>query len=250
MSDPTYVSWQYTLRSSDGHIAQHLLPKDVGWHAGNWYVNSHSIGLEHEGYAAEGAPWFSEPMYRTSARLVRYLCDKYAIPKDRAHIIGHDQVPGTTTPTIPGMHWDPGPFWDWEHYFDLIGSPLDRATLGRRVRAGDVVRILPGFVGNKQPVTGCAGAGDTCGDKDTNFVTLRVAPREDAALVNDIGLHQQGSPRRRTSATTVRAPRPASTSWWPRSTVTGPRSGTSGSRAGSATPRARRPRGRWPGAGG
>lgn len=194
VSDPTYVSWQYTLRSSDGHIAQHLLPKDVGWHAGNWYVNSHSIGLEHEGYAAEGAPWFSEPMYRTSARLVRYLCDKYAIPKDRAHIIGHDQVPGTTTPTIPGMHWDPGPFWDWEHYFDLIGSPLDRATLGRRVRAGDVVRILPGFVGNKQPVTGCAGAGDTCGDKDTNFVTLRVAPREDAALVNDIGLHQQGQP--------------------------------------------------------
>ena len=54
VTDPTYLSWQYSLRSSDGHIAQHLEPQDVGWHAGNWYVNSHSIGLEHEGFAATG----------------------------------------------------------------------------------------------------------------------------------------------------------------------------------------------------
>lgn len=195
VQDPTYVSWQYSLRSSDGHIAQHLEPKDVGWHAGNWYINGHSIGLEHEGFAAQGAPWYSEPMYRTSATLVRYLAAKYAIPVDRGHIIGHDQVPGTTTPTIPGMHWDPGPFWDWEHYFDLLQAPLSKHTKSRAVRAGDVVRILPGFVGNKQPVTSCeAGDPASCGDKDTNFVTLRVSPAADAALVNDIGLHQKGQP--------------------------------------------------------
>ncbi|KNX39198.1 amidase [Luteipulveratus halotolerans] len=195
VQDPTYVSWQYSLRSSDGHIAQHLEPKDVGWHAGNWYINGHSIGLEHEGFAAQGAPWYSEPMYRTSATLVRYLADKYAIPVDRGHIIGHDQVPGTTTPTIPGMHWDPGPFWDWEHYFDLLKAPLAKHTRSRAVRAGDVVRILPGFVGNKQPVTSCeAGDPASCGSKDTNFVTLRVSPAADAALVNDIGLHQKGQP--------------------------------------------------------
>lgn len=194
VQDPTYVSWQYSLRSADGHIAQHLEPKDVGWHAGNWWVNSHSIGLEHEGFAAQGAPWFSEAMYRTSARLVRHLCQKYRIPMDRAHIIGHDQVPGTTTPTIPGMHWDPGPFWDWEHYFDLLGAPLSRGTSRGRLRTGDRVRVLPGFAGNKQPVSGCEVAGDDCSDKDTNFVTLRVAPADDAALVNDPGLHQKGQP--------------------------------------------------------
>ena len=67
MTDPTYLSWHYTLRSSDGHIAQHLDARNVGWHAGNWYVNMHSIGLEHEGIAAQGATWFTESMYRTSA---------------------------------------------------------------------------------------------------------------------------------------------------------------------------------------
>ncbi len=195
VQDPTYVSWQYSLRSEDGHIAQHVRPQDVAWHAGNWYVNMHSIGLEHEGFAAEGAPWFSEAMYRTSAALVRYLAREYRIPLDRAHVIGHDQVPGVDTPHIPGMHWDPGPFWDWEHYFTLLGAPLARGTSSRPARPGDVVRILPGFAGNVQPVTGCEDVGDTCGGpRDTNFVTLRVAPAPDAALVNDLGLHQTGQP--------------------------------------------------------
>ncbi|AKU17532.1 N-acetylmuramoyl-L-alanine amidase [Luteipulveratus mongoliensis] len=195
VQDPTYVSWQYSLRSNDGHIAQHVVPDDVAWHAGNWYLNAHSIGLEHEGFAPQGAPWFSEPMYRTSATLVRYLTRKYDIPVDRGHIVGHDQVPGVDTPHIPGMHWDPGPFWDWEHYFDLLRAPLDRGTSKRPLRVGDVVRILPGFAGNKQPVTSCeAGKPDSCGDKDTNFVTLRLTPADDGALVNDIGLHQKGQP--------------------------------------------------------
>jgi hypothetical protein len=195
VTDPTYVSWQYSLRSSDGHIAQHVRAEDVAWHAGNWYLNMHSIGLEHEGFAAQGAPWYSEAMYRTSARLVRYLARRHRIPLDRAHVIGHDQVPGTTTATIPGMHWDPGPFWDWEHYFDLVGAPLHRGTSRRRPRPGDVVRILPGFAGNVQPVTGCETGGDDCGaPRDTNFVTLHTEPSRSAPLVNDLGLHQAGQP--------------------------------------------------------
>ncbi|CAM5735844.1 hypothetical protein SALBM311S_12589 [Streptomyces alboniger] len=67
--DPTYVSWNYTLRSTDGHIAQHVKAKDVAWHAGNWYVNAKSIGLEHEGFLAEQDAWYTEAMYRSSARL-------------------------------------------------------------------------------------------------------------------------------------------------------------------------------------
>lgn len=116
VQDPDYLAWNYTVRSSDGHIAQHLNPKDIGWHAGNWWMNMHAIGIEHEGFAPQGYTWFSEPMYRSSARLVRYLCREYNIPMDRGHIIGHDQVPGVTSANIRGMHWDPGPFWDWEHY--------------------------------------------------------------------------------------------------------------------------------------
>ena len=59
VQDPTYVSWHYSVRSSDGLIAQHVPTKDVAWHAGNWYVNMHSIGIEHEGFAPSGATWYS-----------------------------------------------------------------------------------------------------------------------------------------------------------------------------------------------
>lgn len=31
VQDPTYVSWHYTIRSSDGQIAQHVATKDVAW---------------------------------------------------------------------------------------------------------------------------------------------------------------------------------------------------------------------------
>ncbi|WP_239513668.1 N-acetylmuramoyl-L-alanine amidase [Streptosporangium sp. 'caverna'] len=122
--NPSYLSWHFTLRSSDGHIAQHLRANDIGWHAGNWYVNSRSIGLEHEGYLAKGGAWYTEAMYLASARLVSYLAKKYDVPLNRAHIIGHDNVPGTTPETVGGMHEDPGPYWNWSHYFDLLGNPL------------------------------------------------------------------------------------------------------------------------------
>ena len=191
VTDPTYVSWQYTLRSSDGHIAQHVDPKDVAWHAGNWYLNTHSIGLEHEGFAATGADWFSEPMYRTSARLVTYLAKEYDIPLDRQHIVGHDQVPGVTPAYVAGMHWDPGPYWDWEHYFQLLGAPLNAHRASPR---SELVRIVPGFEDNVQPVTSCLRAGVACEPQGTNFVYLHTAPDASSPLVNDIGRRADGSP--------------------------------------------------------
>jgi N-acetyl-anhydromuramyl-L-alanine amidase AmpD len=191
VQDPTYLGWHYSVRSSDGLIAQHIPTKDVGWHAGNWYVNEHSIGIEHEGFAASGATWYSEPLYRNSARLVRYLADKYDIPLDRAHIMGHDQVPGTTASTVAGMHWDPGPYWDWQHYFQLMGAPLQAVG---RVLHSDVVRILPPFNRNRPTVTGCVTAGVPCEPQGANFVYLHTQPSDSAPLVTDIGLRPNGSP--------------------------------------------------------
>ena len=188
VTDPTYLSWHYTLRSSDGHIAQHLDNRNVGWHAGNWYVNMHSIGLEHEGIAAQGATWFTEAVYRTSSALVRHLALKYDVPMDRAHIIGHDQVPGHVPSRVKAMHWDTGPFWDWEHYMELVGAPI----LPDRREASDVVTVAPGFDDNQQRVTGCESDG-TCDPQGTNFVYLRTEPREDAPLVKDVGLRPDGS---------------------------------------------------------
>jgi hypothetical protein len=175
----------YVMRSSDGHITQMVPTKDVAWHAGNWYINTHSIGIEHEGFAAAGATWYTEAMYRQSAKLVRYLAQRFDIPLDRQHIIGHGNVPGLTTAKIPGMHWDPGPFWDWNHYLDLLHATV------RPDRHGGLLTIAPDFDNQKLPVTGCdkSGSGNPCSLQASNFVYLRTAPSAQAPLVTDAGLH-------------------------------------------------------------
>jgi N-acetylmuramoyl-L-alanine amidase len=108
------VSSHYLVRSGDGHIAQLVREKNVGWHAGNWNYNTRSIGIEHEGWVDQ-PQWFTSQMYAASAALTRSICDRYGIPKDRAHIIGHNEVPGAT-------HTDPGPLWDWTRYLRLINN--------------------------------------------------------------------------------------------------------------------------------
>ncbi len=189
VQDPTYVSWNYTLRSADGHVAQHVKGKDVAWHAGNWYINAKAIGLEHEGFGADGS-WYTEALYRSSAKLVRYLTDKYDIPRDRAHIVGHDNVPGTIPSTVAGMHWDPGPYWNWSHYFDLLGSPFHGTGSPR----DGMVTIRPDFETNKPAFTGCEVAGQPCAPHGSGSVVLHTEPREDAPQLVDLGLHPDGSP--------------------------------------------------------
>ncbi|RFU82332.1 N-acetylmuramoyl-L-alanine amidase [Streptomyces triticagri] len=188
VQDPEYVSWQYTLRSTDGHIAQHVNNKDVAWHAGNWYVNAKSIGLEHEGFLTDPDAWYTEAMYRSSARLVKHLSKKYDVPLDRQHILGHDTVPGTTTETIPGMHTDPGPYWDWQHYFTLLGKPFHR-TAGPD---GGLVTVLPEYDKHRPKYTGCDKAGEDCAAHGSSAVRLHTEPSGDAPLVKDIGLRPGG----------------------------------------------------------
>nr|WP_249417128.1 peptidoglycan recognition family protein [Streptomyces sp. TS71-3] len=188
VQDPTYLGWHYTVRSTDGEIAQHIKANDVGWHAGNWYVNSHSIGIEHEGFLTDPDAWFTEEMYRSSARLVGYLARKYRIPLDRQHILGHDNVPATTGSGIPAMHTDPGPYWDWAHYFALLGKPFHRSA----GPASGVVTVLPGYTGNQPAYTGCTTAGQPCAAHGSSEVRLRTAPADDAPLVKDVGLRPGG----------------------------------------------------------
>ncbi len=179
----SYVSAHYVIRASDGDITQMVPTKDVAYQAGNWYINTHSIGIEHEGHAREGAAWYSEAMYRASARLVRYLAAKYGIPLDRGHIIGHDDIPGVSTATQRGMHWDPGPYWDWEHYMELLGAPIPTI---RDLRTRSILTIKPNFSPNQAPLRGCDPEPcQTLTRQNVNFVPLYTEPSLSAPLITD-----------------------------------------------------------------
>ncbi|MFD3163444.1 N-acetylmuramoyl-L-alanine amidase [Herpetosiphon sp. NSE202] len=179
----TKASTHYVVRASDGHIAQMVENKNVPWHAGNWDVNGHAIGLEHEGYAIEGASWYSEAMYQASARLTRYLADKYQIPLDRSHIIGHDELPGPLPQHQAGMHWDPGPFWDWAHYMDLVrGGPAQMSNPDPQL-----VTINPDFATNMPAMTYCYTSNDcrAVPTQSANFVYLHTQPNANSPLITN-----------------------------------------------------------------
>ncbi|GGT28594.1 N-acetylmuramoyl-L-alanine amidase [Streptomyces chromofuscus] len=190
VQDPNEVSWHYSVRSSDGHVIQHVKTKDAARHSGSQYINARSIGIEHEGILAQPDTWYTEQMYQASARLVRYLAKKYDVPLDRQHIFGHDNVPSPMGVTIPSMHDDPGPFWDWEHYFDLLGAPLR----GRAGRDGDMVMMLPEYTTHKPLFTGCKTSGVPCAPHGSSAVRLHTEPRDDAPLIQDPGRRPEGDP--------------------------------------------------------
>ncbi|MEV0370784.1 N-acetylmuramoyl-L-alanine amidase [Streptomyces sp. NPDC050636] len=111
--DPNHkAAAHYVVRSADGYIARCVRERDVAWHAGNWDYNTRSIGIEHEGWI-DKPEYFTDALYEQSALLTAAICDRYGIPKDREHIIGHVEVPGSD-------HKDPGQYWNWACYMDLV----------------------------------------------------------------------------------------------------------------------------------
>ena len=186
----SYVSANYVIRSSDGAVTEMVPPSDVAWGAGDWYVNMHAVNIENEGFAAQGRTWYSEAMYQSDAALVRYLAAEYGISLDRAHILGHEDVPGPTNAWTAAQHWDPGPFWNWNHFMALVHGVSDsaeRASGGSATRGTHhLVTIDPTFAANKPAVTDCSGTGCvTLPSQPANFVYLRTGPGTKYPLIAD-----------------------------------------------------------------
>ncbi|WP_328867355.1 N-acetylmuramoyl-L-alanine amidase [Streptomyces sp. NBC_00304] len=179
----SYASAHYLIRAKDGLVTQLVKTKDEAWHAANKTVNMHSIGIEHEGYAIKSGSWYTEPQYESSATLVKYLADRFGIPLDREHIIGHDEVPGVLDANVASQHWDPGPFWDWNHYMSLIGAPTGAGGAGGPVRAGEVVRVVPPFTTANQPTLTYGGA--TVARQPANFGYLYTSAATTSAMITD-----------------------------------------------------------------
>ncbi|MFE0177101.1 N-acetylmuramoyl-L-alanine amidase [Streptomyces sp. NPDC059002] len=116
--DPAHGAAAHYVVRKDGHIAQMIRELDVAFHAGNKSYNERSIGIEHEGFVDKKSS-FTDAMYAASARLTAGICERYGIPVDREHIVGHVEVPGTD-------HTDPGPYWDWDRYIRLVRTERNR----------------------------------------------------------------------------------------------------------------------------
>ncbi|MBI2895353.1 MAG: N-acetylmuramoyl-L-alanine amidase [Deltaproteobacteria bacterium] len=106
------VSAHYVVRSSDGHVVQVVEGQDVAWH--DACNNTHTIGIEHEGFVDDPGRWYTDEMYCGSAELTRWLCDAYDIPCDRAHVKGHGEWDDCSD------HTDPGGGWDWDKYMRFV----------------------------------------------------------------------------------------------------------------------------------
>jgi N-acetylmuramoyl-L-alanine amidase len=94
------VSAHYGVRST-GEVHQYVAEMDTAWHAGrrsepSWKLikarvspNLYTLGIEHEGRA--DTAW-SAAMLEASARLVAEICNRWSIPVDRDHVIGHRET--------------------------------------------------------------------------------------------------------------------------------------------------------------
>ncbi len=108
----TGVAAHYLVRARDGFALQMADERAVVFH--DACFNEESIGIEHEGYLADGPLWFSDAMYRESARIVRGIALRHHIPLDREHVLGHSEAPDCSE------HSDPGPHWDWKRYMQYL----------------------------------------------------------------------------------------------------------------------------------
>lgn len=129
----TGASWHFAV-SKTGQIFQYCPEEHAAWHAGLKWVegipynargvkldinrlgqiikqnkninpNRYTLGIEHEGYHAEA---WTEAMYEADTELIIYLCQKYNIPMDRDHIMGHCHIDYIDRPNCPGagLNWD------------------------------------------------------------------------------------------------------------------------------------------------
>ncbi|ADB33789.1 N-acetylmuramyl-L-alanine amidase, negative regulator of AmpC, AmpD [Kribbella flavida DSM 17836] len=152
------VSAHYVIRSSDGQVTQMVAEKDTAWHARS--TNPYTVGIEHEGWVDQPS-WFTDAMYRSSAALTRSIADRRGIPKDRAHIRGHNELPDND-------HTDPGPNWNWTYYMQLVngGTPTSNfTTYGSGVRVRSDARlsapIVTTLAGPTRVYVTCQKQGDT-----------------------------------------------------------------------------------------
>ncbi len=116
------------LVARDGTKYQLVDELDTPWTDGNLAYNQWRITIEHEGFS--GQP-LTPAQIEASAGLHRRIAERHGFPLDRAHVIGHYQVP---YPEDPGKFGGlgnhvgcPGPAYPWDQI--LGAAPVDHAAV-------------------------------------------------------------------------------------------------------------------------
>ena len=187
-------SVHYLVDKDGSRVAQFVPETYTAWHAGNYYVNQRSVGIEHVGMASDPAG-YSDGLYEKSAALVKNIRTRWKVPLDRDHIYGHYQVPDgdkiaesaprcsdtldacETSANYGGAsnHRDPGYYWQWCQYMERLGGscdcndayPLWNCTTDKT----EAVRCTDGKVEIDHCTAGCVskptGTDDVCNHTDT-----------------------------------------------------------------------------------
>lgn len=98
-----------------GDVTQYVPVLKRAWHAGEsiWQerrgCNDFSVGIELEG---DDKTPFTPVQYQRLATLVRSLQTRLPLLSDQ-NITGHQHI-------APERKWDPGPFFDWPYWSDLL----------------------------------------------------------------------------------------------------------------------------------
>ena len=182
-------SVHYIVDADGSRVGQFRPETDTTYHAGNFYYNETSIGIEHVGTAANPAG-YSTGLYDKSRKLVQNIRTRWTVPLDRTHIVGHYQIPdgdhisessAPCTDTLSNCenatnyggasnHRDPGFNWQWCQYIEKLGGsctcndayPLWNCTTDKT----EAVRCHDGAIEIDQCTGGCdvmpIGQDDVC----------------------------------------------------------------------------------------
>jgi N-acetyl-anhydromuramyl-L-alanine amidase AmpD len=135
-----------------GEIAQGVREAYYAWHVRCW--NHYMWGTEHEGFASNPA-WYTDAMYNATIGLQTHLMNKNGKPKDRNHVIGHNQKTYSGwnswiyanyafSPTC-NSHSDPGPYWNWTRLMNGIkgtaSTPSAPSTLAVAVVSSTSLKL-------------------------------------------------------------------------------------------------------------
>ncbi|EHQ92119.1 N-acetylmuramoyl-L-alanine amidase [Desulfosporosinus youngiae] len=125
LCNPASQSSAHYLVTKTGRILQLVKEGDTAWHAGirnkpSWALydgtnpNTYTLGIEHEGQPGDVMP---EAQYQATLWLHKDLTQKYGIPIDADHIIGHYRIDSVNRPNCPGVGFP------WDRLFkDLKGG--------------------------------------------------------------------------------------------------------------------------------